>query len=68
MEIIICIRYPYTRHVEVTKDAHNVEKFNYLHKSKNQINTANTIELHSIAGVEGNQFPGTWSPTTYRSR
>jgi len=68
MEIVICIRYPYTRHVEVTKDAHNLEKFNYLHKSKNQINTANTIELHSIAGVEGNQFPGTWSPTTYRSR
>jgi hypothetical protein len=44
-----------------------VTSFNYLHKSKNQINMANTIELHSIAVVKGNQFPETWSPTTYRS-
>jgi len=29
---------------------------------------ANTIELHSIAAVKGNQFPETGSRTTYRSR
>jgi len=68
MEIVICIRNPYTRHVEVKRNAHNLEKFNYLHKSKNQINMANTIELHSIAAVKGNRFPETWSSTTYRSR
>jgi hypothetical protein len=34
------------------REAPDLEKFNYLHKSKNPINMENTIELHSMAAVK----------------